>query len=113
MLLERLRMRKNSETGHLPSHSDDPRSLHRGLASHGQPQWRPDGDRLASLRELTAAACAAVIGLPLGAMLALFQFPCRRQAAILLSSLMGMPPVVPRPPLGSAPRGSIRAASGS
>ena len=48
-----------------------------------------------SLRvSLTAVACAAVIGLPLGAALALFQFPGRRMAAILLSSLMGMPPVV-------------------
>jgi tungstate transport system permease protein len=48
-----------------------------------------------SLRvSLTAVACAAVIGLPLGAALALFQFPGRRLAAILLSALMGMPPVV-------------------
>src|SRR5215475_9075496 len=48
-----------------------------------------------SLRvSLTAVACAAVIGLPLGAALALFQFPGRRFAAILLSALMGMPPVV-------------------
>ncbi|HEX4570065.1 MAG TPA: ABC transporter permease [Dongiaceae bacterium] len=48
-----------------------------------------------SLRvSLTAVACAAVIGLPLGAALALFQFPGRRLAAILMSSLMGMPPVV-------------------
>ena len=39
-------------------------------------------------------ACAAVIGLPLRAVLALFQFPGRRLAAILLSSLMGMFPVV-------------------
>jgi ABC-type tungstate transport system substrate-binding protein len=42
-----------------------------------------------SLRvSLTAVACAAVIGLPLGAALALFQFPGRRVAAILMSSLM-------------------------
>ena len=48
-----------------------------------------------SLRvSLTAVACAAIIGLPLGAALALFQFPGRRFAAILMSSLMGMPPVV-------------------
>jgi tungstate transport system permease protein len=48
-----------------------------------------------SLRvSLTAVACAAIIGLPLGAALALFQFPGRRLAAILMSSLMGMPPVV-------------------
>ncbi|HEY8013889.1 MAG TPA: hypothetical protein VIE70_08260 [Dongiaceae bacterium] len=50
---------------------------------------------LLSLRvSLTAVLCAALIGLPLGAGLALFQFPGRRFAAILLSSLMGMPPVV-------------------
>ena len=50
---------------------------------------------LLSLRvSLTAVLCAALIGLPLGAALALFQFPGRRFAAILLSSLMGMPPVV-------------------
>ena len=48
-----------------------------------------------SLRvSLTAVACAAIVGLPLGAALALFQFPGRRLAAILMSSLMGMPPVV-------------------
>ena len=48
-----------------------------------------------SLRvSLTAVACAAIVGLPLGAALALFQFPGRRVAAILMSSLMGMPPVV-------------------
>ena len=48
-----------------------------------------------SLRvSLTAVAYAAIIGLPLGAALALFQFPGRRFAAILMSSLMGMPPVV-------------------
>jgi len=41
-------------------------------------------------------ACAAVIGLPLRAVLALFLFlfPGRRLAAILLSSLMSMFPVV-------------------
>ena len=50
---------------------------------------------LLSLRvSLTAVLCAALIGLPLGAGLALFQFPGRRFAAIVLSSLMGMPPVV-------------------
>ena len=40
------------------------------------------------------AVLSTVIGLPLGAALALFQFPGRRVAAILMSSLMGMPPVV-------------------
>jgi tungstate transport system permease protein len=41
-----------------------------------------------------AVAAAAVIGLPLGACLALLNFPGRRFAAILLNSLMGLPPVV-------------------
>ena len=50
---------------------------------------------LLSLRvSLTAVALAAVIGLPLGAAIALSRFPGRRFAAILLNSLMGLPPVV-------------------
>ena len=50
---------------------------------------------LLSLRvSLTAVAFAAMIGLPLGAGLALLHFPGRRFAAILLSALMGVPPVV-------------------
>jgi tungstate transport system permease protein len=50
---------------------------------------------LLSLRvSLTAVAFAALIGLPLGAAIALSRFPGRRFAAILLNSLMGLPPVV-------------------
>jgi len=48
-----------------------------------------------SLRvSLTAVLLASLIGLPLGAALALFQFRGRRAIAVLLSALMGLPPVV-------------------
>jgi len=48
-----------------------------------------------SLRvSLTAVALAALIGLPLGAFLALFRFPGRNACVVLLNSLMGLPPVV-------------------
>jgi tungstate transport system permease protein len=50
---------------------------------------------LLSLRvSLLAVLGAAVIGLPLGAAVALLRFPGRRMAAVLLSALMGLPPVV-------------------
>ncbi len=48
-----------------------------------------------SLRvSLTAVALAAAIGLPLGAAVALFRFPGRRAAIVLLNAFMGLPPVV-------------------
>ena len=48
-----------------------------------------------SLRvSLGAVALAALVGLPLGAAVALFRFPGRGLAAVLLSALMGLPPVV-------------------
>ena len=48
-----------------------------------------------SLRvSLTAVALAALIGLPLGAFVALVRFPGRGAAAALLDALMGLPPVV-------------------
>ena len=48
-----------------------------------------------SLRvSLGAVALAALVGLPLGAVVALFRFPGRGLAAVLLSALMGLPPVV-------------------
>lgn len=60
-----------------------------------------DGDRtlaaivLLSLRvSLTALACAALIGLPLGALLAVARFPGRRALVVAINALMGMPPVV-------------------
>lgn len=43
---------------------------------------------------LTAIFIACVIGLPLGAAIALFRFPGRRLFAIVLNALMGLPPVV-------------------
>jgi tungstate transport system permease protein len=50
---------------------------------------------LLSLRvSLTAVLIAGLIGLPLGAAVALFAFPGRRGVTILLNALMGLPPVV-------------------
>ena len=43
---------------------------------------------------LTAVAVAAAIALPVGAALALYHFPGRRPISILISALMGLPPVV-------------------
>ena len=48
-----------------------------------------------SLRvSLSAVGLAALVGLPLGAAVALFQFPGRGAVAVTLSALMGLPPVV-------------------
>jgi tungstate transport system permease protein len=48
-----------------------------------------------SLRvSLTAVAVAAVVGLPLGALLAVARFPGRRAVVVALNALMGLPPVV-------------------
>ncbi len=50
---------------------------------------------LLSLRvSLTAVLIAAVIGMPLGAAVALFRFPGRGALIIGLNALMGLPPVV-------------------
>lgn len=50
---------------------------------------------LLSLRvSVTAVTVASLIGLPLGAAVALFRFPGRRTVAVLLNALMGLPPVV-------------------
>ena len=43
---------------------------------------------------LTAVAVACAIGLPLGAAVGAFAFPGRTAAAVILNSLMGLPPVV-------------------
>ena len=43
---------------------------------------------------LVAVILAACLGLPLGAALAVFPFPGRRVAIVLLNALMGLPPVV-------------------
>jgi tungstate transport system permease protein len=48
-----------------------------------------------SLRvSLTALLLATLIGLPLGATIALARFPGRRVVSVVLNSLMGLPPVV-------------------
>jgi tungstate transport system permease protein len=48
-----------------------------------------------SLRiSLTAVALAALVGLPLGALLAVARFPGRRVVIVVLNALMGLPPVV-------------------
>ena len=50
---------------------------------------------LLSLRiSLSAVALAALIGMPLGAALALARFPGRGALVVLLNALMGLPPVV-------------------
>lgn len=43
---------------------------------------------------LTAACLAALIGLPLGAALAVTRFPGRRAVIVVMNALMGLPPVV-------------------
>jgi tungstate transport system permease protein len=43
---------------------------------------------------LSAVALAAIIGLPLGAALAVWRFPGRSVVAVILSAMMGLPPVV-------------------
>ncbi|MCA1941859.1 MAG: ABC transporter permease [Caenispirillum bisanense] len=43
---------------------------------------------------LSAVALAALIGLPLGAVLALARFPGRRAVLVTVNALMGLPPVV-------------------
>ena len=48
-----------------------------------------------SLRvSLAAVAIAALVGLPLGALLAVARFPGRRGVVVTLNALMGLPPVV-------------------
>jgi tungstate transport system permease protein len=49
---------------------------------------------LSLLVSLSAVACAAVIGVPLGAILALTRFPGRPAIIIINNALMGLPPVV-------------------
>jgi tungstate transport system permease protein len=50
--------------------------------------------RLSLLVSLSAVASAALIGLPLGAIIALARFPGRELAIVALNALMGLPPVV-------------------
>jgi tungstate transport system permease protein len=58
-----------------------------------------DGDLLAIVRlslavSLSAVGLATVLGLPLGAAVAVWRFPGQAMARILLNALMGLPPVV-------------------
>jgi tungstate transport system permease protein len=50
--------------------------------------------RLSLLVTLSAVAVAGLIGLPLGAALALSRFPGRQTIVVLLNACMGLPPVV-------------------
>jgi tungstate transport system permease protein len=50
--------------------------------------------RLSLAVRLSAVLLAAVIGIPLGGMLALFRFPGRQGVIVLVNALMGLPPVV-------------------
>jgi tungstate transport system permease protein len=50
--------------------------------------------RLSLAVSLSAVALAAVIGMPLGALLALTRFPGRTVLVVVLNALMGLPPVV-------------------
>jgi tungstate transport system permease protein len=50
--------------------------------------------RLSLIVSLSAAATAALIGLPFGALIALARFPGRELAIVVLNALMGLPPVV-------------------
>ncbi len=43
---------------------------------------------------LTAVALAAIVGMPAGAALALHRFPGRQPVVVLISALMGLPPVL-------------------
>ncbi|MBM3529957.1 MAG: ABC transporter permease [Alphaproteobacteria bacterium] len=50
--------------------------------------------RLSLVVSLSAVACAAVIGLPLGALIALTRYPGREASIVVLNALLGLPPVV-------------------
>jgi tungstate transport system permease protein len=50
--------------------------------------------RLSLMVSLSAVLLAALIGLPLGGLLALTRFPGRQFTVVLLNALMGLPPVV-------------------
>jgi tungstate transport system permease protein len=50
--------------------------------------------RLSLFVSLSAVVCAAFIGVPVGALIALTRFPGREAAIVVLNALMGLPPVV-------------------
>ncbi len=49
---------------------------------------------LSLIVSLSAVLCAALIGVPFGALLALTRFPGRVGIVVVLNALMGLPPVV-------------------
>jgi tungstate transport system permease protein len=49
---------------------------------------------LSLMVSLSAVFMAAVVGIPLGALIALTRFPGRNAAIVILNALMGLPPVV-------------------
>src|SRR4029078_9168228 len=50
--------------------------------------------RLSLIVSLSAVLCASLIGIPLGALIALTRFPGRDAVIVLFNALMGLPPVV-------------------
>jgi tungstate transport system permease protein len=50
--------------------------------------------QLSLVVSLAAVVCAAAVGLPLGAVIALTRFPGRAASIVVLNALMGLPPVV-------------------
>ncbi len=50
--------------------------------------------RLSLLVTLSATVLAALVGMPLGAVVALTRFPGRDAVIVMLNGLMGLPPVV-------------------
>jgi tungstate transport system permease protein len=50
--------------------------------------------RLSLIVSLSAVAVAALLGVPLGAFIALTRFPGRESVIVMLNALMGLPPVV-------------------
>jgi tungstate transport system permease protein len=60
-------------------------------------QWDPALAQIIGLSlrvSLTAVLAAALVGLPLGAALAIGRFPGRQAAVVVLNAFMGLPPVV-------------------
>ena len=64
-----------------------------GLVTAGDPALA-DIVALSLQVSLTAVALAALVGLPLGALLAVARFPGRGAVLVALNALMGLPPVV-------------------
>jgi tungstate transport system permease protein len=50
--------------------------------------------RLSLIVSLSAVLCAALIGIPFGALIALTRFPGREGIIVVLNAMMGLPPVV-------------------